>query len=113
MATESDRPASERDPMDARLRNAFSGEPVPALRPGFEARLARRLEEERLGAESALPARDRWLLRGYWILAALASAAVLARVDLSPLPWPVGVAVAVTAAGLAVPILALRRAASL
>lgn len=114
MATDRDTPRG--DPLDARLREAFAGEPVPGLPPDFEARLARRLAAEGLapgGGRRPLPARDRRLLGGYWVLAALASVAVVAQVDLGPVPWPAIVAVAVTATGLALPLLALRRAGTL
>jgi hypothetical protein len=104
----------ERDRVDGLLRSAFAEEPVPALPPGFEARLERRLAAEGLaagGARRPLLPRDRWLLRAYWGLAAAASAGVLKAIDLGPVPWPALAAVALTAAGLALPFLALRRAA--
>jgi len=103
----------ERSRIDELLGGAFADEPVPALRPGFEARLERRLAEEgllRAGRRRPLPVRDRWLLRAYWALAAVASVGVLSTVDLEPLPWPALAAVALTAAGLSLPFLALRRA---
>lgn len=102
----------ERDPLDDLLRGAFAEEPVPALRPGFEARLERRLREEGAtrGGRSPLPARDRWLLRAYWALAVAASAVVVSTVDLGPVPWPALAAVGLTAAGLALPFVVLDRA---
>lgn len=102
-----------RDPIDDLLRDAFATEPVPDLRPGFEARLERRLAEEGLapgGGRRPLPVRDRWLLGAYWVLAGAASVAVVAQVDPGPVPWLVFLPVALTAAGLAIPFLALRRA---
>lgn len=114
MATDRDTPRT--DPLESLLRDAFAGEPVPGLPPEFEARLARRLASEGLapaGGRRPLPTRDRRLLGGYWVLATLASVAVVAQVNLGPVPWPAIVAVAVTAAGLALPLLVVRRAGTL
>lgn len=105
----------ERDRTEELLHDAFAGEAVPALRPGFEARLARRLEDEELPAavRRPLPPGDRWLLGAYWVAAAAAAAVVLSGVDIGPVPWPALAAIALTAAGLSLPFLALRRATSL
>ena len=103
--------------LDALLDRAFEGEPVPRLSPGFEARLERRLAEEgrHLSAsERRLPARARWLLALYWVVAAAACAVVLASSEPMrgvrlPLAWPALVTLLVTVAALALPYAALRR----
>ncbi len=104
------------DDFDALLAAVFEDEPVPALSPAFEERLRRRLEADSGRASQRLPARARGFLAAYWIAAAAASAAVLAGLDpraldgWTGLPWaPVLLALALTAAGLAVPLRALRR----
>ncbi|HEX6199389.1 MAG TPA: hypothetical protein VF150_03925, partial [Thermoanaerobaculia bacterium] len=73
-------PAGPADPVDALLAESLGIEAVPALRPGFEARLERRLAAEAALAEAEARARRpriagpwRWLLHLYWALAAAAS----------------------------------------
>jgi hypothetical protein len=109
----------ERDDLDALLAAAFEDEPVPALSPAFEARLRSRLEAGSDPARHRLPARARGLLVAYWIAAAAASVLVVAGLDpgvlaqVAGLPWvPIGLALALTAAGLALPLRALRRGRS-
>lgn len=117
-------PADAADPMDALLAETLGTEAVPSLSPGFEARLERRLASEAALAESSARAARprivgpwRWLLHLYWVLAAAASLWILDRIDLAALgtrlgavPWPALAALLLTAAGLALPFLALRRA---
>ena len=96
------------DPIDALLREALGDAPVPELSPGFEARLARRLGRE---GREPLPRSSRLLLAGYWLLAALASAAIVARTPAIPeLPWAALASLLFAAAGLAVPALIAWRA---
>lgn len=107
------RPEGRHDDLDALLAEAFEEEPVPALSPAFEARLRRRLEAEPDAARRRLPSGARGVLAAYWIAAAAASAAAVAGFDpraLADLPWiPIALTLALTAAGLAVPLAALAR----
>lgn len=110
------RDETRHDDLDELLAAVFEDEPVPALSPAFEECLRRRLDAESGRASHRLPARARGLLAAYWVAAGTASAAVLAGLDpralagWSGLPWvPFLLALALTAAGLAVPLRALRR----
>lgn len=108
-------PAAAADPVDALLAATLGAEAVPSLSPGFEARLERRLALEGAG-RPRIAGPWRWLLHLYWALAAGASLWILDRLDLPALgsrlgsvPWPALAALVLTAAGLALPFLALRR----
>jgi hypothetical protein len=124
--TDRTRPAAAgaADPVDALLAETLGAEAVPSLSPGFEARLTRRLATEAALEEASARARRpriagpwRWLLHLYWALAAAASLWILEGLDLGAagaglggVSWPALAALLLTAAGLALPFLALRRA---
>lgn len=111
------------DPADDLLARTLGAEAVPALSAGFEARLERRLAAEAALAEAEARARQprlggpwRWLLHLYWALATAASLWLLDRLDLGAaaarldgVSWPILAALLLTAAGAALPFLALRR----
>lgn len=71
--------------LSSELRAALAPTPVPALAPGFEARLRRRLEQSAAGAARR---RDRWIMAAYWAAAVAASLVILARLDWQP--WTSG-----------------------
>lgn len=117
-------PAGAADPVYALLAETLGAEAVPSLSPEFEARLTRRLATEAALAEAEARARRprvagpwRWVLHFYWALAAAASLWILERLDLGAagagldgVSWPALATLLLTAAGLALPFLALRRA---
>ena len=75
--------------LSSELRAALAPTPVPALAPGFEARLRRRLGRS-LEQNTAVAARrrDRWIMAAYWAAAVAASLVILARLDWQP--WTSG-----------------------
>ena len=103
-------PEREPESLDALLAATFEAEPVPTLSPAFESRVRRRLA---LGARSRLPARYRAIFVAYWTAAAAAAVLLLDGSDLPPLailasgPWLF--TLAVTLAGLTLPLAALWR----
>ena len=69
----------EQEKMDGWLRQAMSGEPVPALSPDFEGRLTKRLRPRRLSAKGRL------LLAGYAVVAVALSVWVMRSHSID---WP-------------------------
>ena len=91
--------------LSSALRAALATTPVPALAPGFEARLRRRLEQS---ATVAARRRDRWIMAAYWTVAVAASLVILARLDWqswtgSAARWPGLLALAILGPLLAAP----------
>lgn len=76
----SERDSEHDDAMDGLLRRTLGSRPAPALPPGFDRRLARRLRRR------ALSTRGRHLLVAYAVVAVAVSAGVLGR---AALPWPI------------------------
>ena len=83
----------EQEIADRALRELFAGRPCPELPPFFEYRCAARADF----SPSARPlgARERLIMRAYWALALLVSAAALARTD-----WPAAMSPVVAAGAL-------------
>ncbi len=78
---------------DRALRELFAGRPCPDLPPFFASRCAARAELQ--PSARPLGARERLLMRTYWVLAVLGGVAVLVRTD-----WPAAMSPVVAAGAL-------------
>jgi CHASE2 domain-containing sensor protein len=83
----------EQETADRALRELFAGRPCPGLPPFFEYRCAACAELQR--SARPLGARERLIMRAYWVLTLVIAGVVLARTG-----WPIEVSPVVAAGAL-------------